>query len=228
MNWTAAIKGTFQCAALAAVAALALNTLHVENVQSKHAAEVQMQLGDTITKVNKTLDKINAPGGLLQATGKAVEKANNLIGHSDILVAHEQSSLDAWNRQISDTLGNVNTSVVALTSNENKVTTQTMETLSATTESVKSLKPLVGSLNEETQALKTATVSITAMVPDVAGTAKNVNGITAHGNVIIGNAEKVSTKLTNDFMKPVPWWKKPFAYAGETWDILAAVARHIP
>ncbi|MBU6232181.1 hypothetical protein KGP36_06060 [Patescibacteria group bacterium] len=64
--------------------------------------------------------------------------------------------------------------------------------------------------------------------PDLSGTLHNANLFVYHGQAILGDAQKVADKETQDFLKPVPWWKWPLKRIGETWDIGAAVARHAP
>lgn len=56
----------------------------------------------------------------------------------------------------------------------------------------------------------------------------NTASMTESGAGIIGNARKVSDKITADYLKPVPWYMQPIHRAGELWDIGAAVARHAP
>jgi hypothetical protein len=69
---------------------------------------------------------------------------------------------------------------------------------------------------------------ITDLIAYLDGTAKHVEGISASGETIMANGAKVTTKLTNDFLKPVPWWKWPIQKANDILDIGAAAARHAP
>lgn len=52
--------------------------------------------------------------------------------------------------------------------------------------------------------------------------------LTEHGNHIAGNFDKVSTKLTDDFLSPKPWYRKIAPTIGQAWDITSAIARQIP
>jgi predicted RNA-binding Zn ribbon-like protein len=167
-------------------------------------------------RINKTLDKINAPGGLLQVTGKAVAKADNVLGHTDILIANEQTSLDQWNRQISATLDNVNLAVAATTANENEITKSSVETLNATTATVNALKPVMDNLVIDEQALNTATVGITAMLPDIQATAVNVKGMTADGHE--------TTTMTKEWLHGIlhPTW------ATRVKNAMLDVLQHLP
>lgn len=53
-------------------------------------------------------------------------------------------------------------------------------------------------------------------------------GVVAHADSITGNADKVTTKLTNDFLAPKPWYRKVVPSIGDFWDIAAAAARSAP
>jgi len=131
-------------------------------------------------------------------------------------MSNQQKSLDQWNAQITTTLGNVNDSVVALTTNENKITKQTVETLNAATESVKAVKPLVDNLTIEAQDLQTTTTSINAMIPDIQATAKNVSGMTADG--------KETTAMAKDWLHGIlhPTW------ATRIKNAMLDVLQHLP
>jgi hypothetical protein len=45
---------------------------------------------------------------------------------------------------------------------------------------------------------------------------------------IIYDGSRVTHKMTEDFLRPVPWWKLPVKRVGQLWDISAAFARHTP
>jgi hypothetical protein len=53
-------------------------------------------------------------------------------------------------------------------------------------------------------------------------------GIMRHGDAISGDLQRVSDKITADYLKPVPWWKQPLQKGGALIDIGAAIARHTP
>ena len=58
-------------------------------------------------------------------------------------------------------------------------------------------------------------------ITDVEFTTQNLAGVT-------NDLRRVADKETEEFLKPVPWWKWPIKRAGQVWDIGAAVARHTP
>lgn len=60
------------------------------------------------------------------------------------------------------------------------------------------------------------------------GTAKHVQGMSESGDTILKNGARVSTKLADDFTKPVPWWKWPIKKMGDIFDIGAWAAQHSP
>lgn len=64
--------------------------------------------------------------------------------------------------------------------------------------------------------------------PDLSHALSHVEGMTASGDAILGDARKVADKETADWLKPVPWWRAPIAKTGQLIDIGAALARHTP
>ena len=211
-----AILPVLQGFALVAFTYLCIVVSMAIHTNSKHTAALLMNLDDSVTKLNKTLDAVNAPKGTLVQLNDLIKGARATVDHSDRLMSNQQKSLDQWNAQITTTLGNVNDSVVALTTNENKITKQTVETLNATTDSVKAVKPLVDNLTAEAKDLQTTTVAINAMIPDVQATAKNVNGMTTDG--------KETTAMAKDWLHGIlhPTW--PERIKNAMLDIL----QHLP
>jgi chemotaxis regulatin CheY-phosphate phosphatase CheZ len=110
----------------------------------------------------------------------------------------------------------VNTAVLATTKNENKIAEQTEETLEATIDSVKAVKPLVDNLTIEAKDLQTTTQAVNAMVPDIQATAKNVNGMTADG--------KETTAMAKDWLHGIlhPTWPERIKNA------MLDVLQHLP
>ena len=211
-----AILGTLSGIALIAFSYLCISVSMAIHTNSKHTAALLMNLDDSVTKLNKTLDAVNAPKGTLVQLNDLIKGARATVDHSDRLMSNQQKSLDQWNAQITTTLGNVNDSVVALTTNENKITKQTVETLNAATESVKAVKPLVDNLTIEAQDLQTTTTSINAMIPDIQATAKNVSGMTADG--------KETTAMAKDWLHGIlhPTW------ATRIKNAMLDVLQHLP
>jgi len=211
-----AILATLSGIALIAFTYLCISVSMAIHTNSKHTAALLMNLDDSVTKLNKTLDAVNAPKGTLVQLNDLIKGARATVDHSDRLMSNQQKSLDQWNAQITTTLGNVNDSVVALTTNDNKITKQTVETLNAATESVKAVKPLVDNLTIEAKDLQTTTVAINSMIPDVQATAKNVNGMTTDG--------KETTAMAKDWLHGIlhPTW--PERIKNAMLDIL----QHLP
>ena len=211
-----AILATLSGIALIAFTYLCISVSMAIHTNSKHTAALLMNLDDSVTKLNKTLDAVNAPKGTLVQLNDLIKGARATVDHSDRLMSNQQKSLDQWNAQITTTLGNVNDSVVALTTNDNKITKQTVETLNAATESVKAVKPLVDNLTIEAQDLQTTTTSINAMIPDIQATAKNVSGMTADG--------KETTAMAKDWLHGIlhPTW------ATRIKNAMLDVLQHLP
>lgn len=116
--------------------------------------------------------------------------------------------------------------------------------VSTVNEQMKAVGPLLASARQATdaisptlQAAQGALGSIQPAVtdfqdflkqPTLMETLSNVNRMTGSGAAIIGDAQKVSDKMTADYLKPVPWYLKPIKRGGEIIDITAAIARHTP
>ena len=178
---------------------------------SKHIANLLMDYSTTSEKLNKTLDTINdkKTGTLAQLDG-ALHDIRLTVAHSDRVLTKEEGSIDKWDTEITDTLGNVNTSVVAFTNNQNEITKDSAETLKATTDSVKAVKPLVDSLNAEAQELKTTTASINTLVgdPEIKETITNIAGTT-----------KDVSHAVHEYVYPGPWQRIWNAVTGVGLDI---------
>lgn len=197
-----AIIGTLSGIALIAFTYLCITLAMAAHTNSKHLATLLMNYSDTAIKINVTLDAINSKKGTLAQINDAVHDVRLTVAHSDRLMSNQQKSLDQWNAQITTTLGNVNNSVVSLTTNENEITKQTVETLKATTDSVKAVKPLVDNLTLEAQSLQTTTNAVNVMIPDIQETVKNVNAMSDSG--------KDAVKDLKDYIHGVlhPTWPK--------------------
>jgi len=57
---------------------------------------------------------------------------------------------------------------------------------------------------------------------------QNFAAMTEQSNAILADFRKVADKETAEWLKPVPWWKRPIQKGGALIDIGAAVARHTP
>jgi hypothetical protein len=195
-----AILGTLSGFALIAFTYLCITIAMAVRVNSKHSAELLMTTADTAAKLNKTIDKINGKGGTLQIMNEDLVRVKDTITLSQATLYKEQKSLDMWNANISETLANVNIAVVAATANENAISKSTVETLQATSDSVKTLAPLMVNLNSEIDAAHAATLGVTAMIPDIQATVVNVKGMTADGHE--------TTTMTKDWLHGIlhPTW----------------------
>lgn len=64
--------------------------------------------------------------------------------------------------------------------------------------------------------------------PALAATLVNVQSVTNSTAGITEDARKVTDKMTQNYLKPVPWYMWPVKRLGDVWDISAAIARHAP
>lgn len=212
-----AILGVLSGIALIAFTYLCMTLSFAIHANSKHTALLLMNINASVVKLNETLDTLNAKKGTLDQLNDVIRDARMTVDHSDRLMTKQEKSIDQWNSQITATLGNVNTSVVALTSNENKITKSSVETLNATTESVKQIKPLIESLTAEASALQTTTQSINTLVSD-----PNIKSAVANVNVMTKNGDD-ATKDLKDYIHGIlhPSWPKRIW--GYTVDVAHAV-----
>lgn len=211
-----AILGTLSGLALIAFTYLCITVSLAVHVNSKHAAKILMNADDTITKVNTTLDKINGKGGTLQQATETIVRVKDLITLSQATLYSQQKSIALLDAQVSSTMQHVDLILDATALDENEITKQSVETLSATTESVKSIKPLVDNLTAEAKDLQTTTQAVNAMIPDVQATAKNVNGMTSDG--------KETTAMAKDWLHGIlhPTWPERIKNA------MLDVLQHLP
>lgn len=92
--------------------------------------------------------------------------------------------------------------------------------------------PLLGHLNEFTVGAADATTSINGflkgkmLTETLPATAENFQGMTGHGNAILGNVETVSTKAKDDYMKAHTPWGRIVNTGLDLLDIGGATARH--
>lgn len=109
--------------------------------------------------------------------------------------------------------------------------------LASAKQSTDALPPLIGSAKDaiEDTELTLSTYSnagddLDAFLKSqsVTSTAANLAETTAHAAAITGDAQKVSDKLTKDFLAPKPWYKRALPPMGDLWDIFAAAARLTP
>ena len=92
---------------------------------------------------------------------------------------------------------------------------------------VESVQPVMDRLAIDEASLGKTIDDVDGMVPKISSTVDMLNESLGHARGILYDGQKVSDKLTSDFMTPKPWWKKAMGYGGDTFDVLGLVARHV-
>ena len=117
-------------------------------------------------------------------------------------------------------------------------------TLTVTNEQLAHVGPLLDSARAATDSIPPVLASTRATIdaippavtdfrdflkqPAILDTLNNVDRMTGSGAGIANDAQKVSDKMTSDFLKPVKWYMYPIKKGGELIDIGSAIARHTP
>lgn len=160
----------------------------------------------------ETCGLIPAVRSVAENAGGAVEAMRNQVNQTQPLI---QNAAQA----IASTSDHANKAIDAAT----ETTQQARVDLLTMNDSIAASKPLLeaytaagGQLNE---LLKRKAIE---QILDHAA------GILDHGDSISGNFDRVSTKLTNDFLAPKPWYRKALPTVNESWDIISAGARLVP
>jgi chromosome segregation ATPase len=175
------------------------------------------------SKANATLINIDTGTKVWAASAKsqtaAIEDlatdAHGSLSQIDLTLAALRSNSDALNAELAEFKG----------------TTQ------AATGGVQALTADLTALQQPISASQALLARATGTVSDldtllkqnaITDTLDNVSGTSAHLELITGDLQKVSDKLTNDFVAPKPWWKKIGPSLSDLYDYGALVARHAP
>jgi hypothetical protein len=211
-----AILATLSGIALIAFTYLCVTVAMAVHTNSQHTAALLMNASDTITKVNKTLDKINGKGGTLQQTTETIVRVKDLITLSQATLYKQQKSISDFDNEMSVVAGNVNIAVQAATENENAVSHQTVATLADIQADARTANIELQTLNTTTSSLNKAVVDADTMIPDVQATMVNVRGMTTDG--------KETTAMAKDWLHGIlhPTW--PERIKNAMLDIL----QHLP
>lgn len=190
-------------------------------------------LSPSVTKLNQALDTVNhpcAPGpcGTLATVNKLTVKVGDLAVTSQLQEAHVGQLVTATAHNL-DRAGDSVQQVASALSGTATAATGTLQqarvNLVSMDADLTAARPLIDAY---TQSGRDLDGILTDNRAHIASTLANVDGMAASGNGILGDARKVSDKLTNDFVAPKPWWKKIGPSLSDVWDYGALVARHTP
>lgn len=139
------------------------------------------------------------------SAGGAVDAMKNQVNQTQPLIQNAALA-------ISDTSNHVNKAIDAATN----TTLQARTDLQTLNMSIAASKPLLEAYTQSGVDLNKILEqkAITQILDQTAG-------ITTHGNSIAGNLDKVSTKLTNDFVTTKPWYRRIAPSADDLWYLAA-------
>lgn len=160
--------------ALLSVSVLCLSAAYQLRIIEKHLSVTIMATGDTLTKVNLELDEMHRLTLEAGLTAMEARKAS----------AKEAGYLDTWNRELTQTLANVNDTLLSAKTTIaglNGVTTAAVGTLGSATTTLSALQsPIaqlqapIAQLNVDLQALQPAINHTDATMDHVAATTADV------------------------------------------------------
>lgn len=145
---------------------LTYETVHlgsdVHSVAQKSAAEI-----DKLDVTRKSIDDLTV-------------MTTTLIIDADNTESKESGMLDSWNRQLTGTLTNVNKTVADLDTDQNQISTHTVQMIDASTKTVADVQPVLGQLRTTLGSLDAtvSTLNKVAADPAIPQTVHNVQDLT--------------------------------------------------
>jgi hypothetical protein len=196
----------------------------------RHLDGVAVRAEGIETKANATLINLDKGTAVWAASAKsqagAVEdlatdahgtlsQANTALAGVSGVAQHVQGTADA---------------ATSLLASAQQATDQVPTTLATMNQTIGDFQPVLSALARSADSANKAVIDFDALVnsPDLSHALSHVEGMTASGDAILGDARKVADKTAADWLKPVPWWKQPIKKSGQLIDIGAALARHTP
>lgn len=212
-----AILGVLQGLALSAFIFLCVTVALAVHTLEKHVSSVTMNVGDTITKVNSTLDRVNGKNGTIDQLDKALRDTRLIVAHSDRLLTQQQKSLVMLNAQVGATVANLNEVLASVKETSNITARSEQDFAEGTVEALKGIPPVLSSANIELQQLTLATEQLNKLVsdPNLVATEANVAGVTK-------NVED-TTADAKDYMHALlhPTWVQ------RVWGVTLDIAGHL-
>lgn len=192
---------------------------------TKHLTEAIDRWGNAAPNFQPTLDALNRPCGNGHPCGLIANANKTLVKVGDAIVTTQLTERKAT-PHVTAAMDALKDSAVQLSGTANAATgslTAATDALNEGKRTIQAAQPLLASYTR-------AGDSLNDLLRDRAihQTVQNVADMTASGSIVMGNAAKVSTKLTNDFTAKKPWYRKLGPMAGDLFDYGALAARHTP
>lgn len=189
----------------------------------RHLDGVAVRAEGIETKANATLVNLD------KGTAVWAASAKSQAGAVEDLATDAHGTLS----QANNLLDSMHDSALALHENltaMHKTTDAATDLAVALTTDARTMNQTIASAGPLLEASTLAVAHFDALInsPDLSHALSHIDGMTASGDAILGDARKVADKETADWMKPVPWWRAPIAKTGQLIDIGAALARHTP
>lgn len=179
--------------------------------------------------------------GKLNASAVNLDKATKSWSDS---AKGQLSAIQDLTTQAQGTLSQAGDAAQRLSISTSKTADAATALLASAKLSTDALPPLIGDIDADTKSAKDAiedtelTLSTYSNAGDdldqllkreaVGQILDHAAGVLAHADAISADGQKVSDKLTNDFVAPKPWWRKIGPSIGDVWDFGALAARHMP
>jgi type I site-specific restriction endonuclease len=187
-----AILGVLSSIALIAFTFLCIEGALAVRTNSKHTSQLLMNIDDSVTKLNKTLDSVNGKNGTIQEANETIVRAKDLITLTQLTLYKEQASLQKTDAAVDSLLDSVKEVANTTTSQESLIGSQTVVTL-------KGIQEDTVSANTELQSLDKATVSVNQTVIDTDNTIKSLDATAT-------DLQEEVHKLTHPTKKKLGFW----------------------
>ena len=204
-------------------------TLRIDNLLGNLNTDI-VNLSALVQSAHDTLDAVNRPCGAGELCGLLAQANKTIVKVGDAVVTTQIQERKAAPHAIAamDSLGSAAEKL-------GKSADSLSKTSDAATESAQALTITLDTANGALLESKTAIQSfqrsgddLDALLKDQAihRTLDNIADTSGNVNRITFDAQRVSGKITDDFLTPKPWYKKVGKYAGDTFDVGAFLARH--
>ena len=192
----------------------------------------------TTAKMDQVLDTINRPCGdghpcgTLANVDKTVVKVGDAIVTTQLTERYTAPHVTAAMDALNSTAGHLSATADALTETANALTGTAhgaTDMLATGKESIAALQPLLRSLDGTAQASTVTVQTFNGRLSDprIDSLLLHLDSTTGHIDGIAANGQKVTDKLTNDFIAPKPWYRKIGPSLSDIWDFSALAARHM-
>lgn len=173
---------------------------------------VLLHLNKTLTKVDTTVDSLNAEIKAIDVTRKSLDdlivQTTVLIIDADNAALEEKKMVDNIGSQLSATLANVNLTVQAATKNQNELTLHSVQVMDAATASLRGIQPVLDQTTIVLKSVDESAKSVNKVVsnPAIPKTLENVQSMTISGSSILKDGADETHKLVHPDKVKLGFW----------------------